>query len=238
MIQDAHWLPEVLAAILAAVIAITLHEAAHGYAALAMGDTTARDQGRLSLNPWRHVDDMGTLIVPGLLLIVQVLTIGRVEFLFGWAKPVPVDPRAMRNPRSGMAWVALAGPAMNFALALLAGLAVHLVSAVVWPLSPDSAVVLYRFIWLFILSNLVLGLFNLLPIPPLDGGRVVNALLPAKLADTYMRLERWGILLVLLLVFVLPRLTHGIDPVGWLLQSVLGEAIRFVIWATGNGTMP
>ena len=238
MIQGAHWLPEVLAAILAAVVAITLHEAAHGYAALAMGDTTARDQGRLSLNPWRHVDDMGTLIVPGLLLIVQVLTIGRVEFLFGWAKPVPVDALAMRNPRSGMAWVALAGPAMNFALALLAGLSVHLVSALIWPLSPDSAVVLYRFIWLFILSNLVLGLFNLLPIPPLDGGRVVNALLPARAADTYMRLERWGILLVLLLVFVLPRLTHGIDPVGWLLQSVLGEAIRFVIWATGNGAMP
>jgi len=237
MIQGAHWLPEVLAAILAAVVAITLHEAAHGYAALAMGDTTARDQGRLSLNPWRHVDDMGTLIVPGLLLIVQVLTIGRVEFLFGWAKPVPVDALAMRNPRSGMAWVALAGPAMNFALALLAGLSVHLVSALIWPLSPDSAVVLYRFIWLFILSNLVLGLFNLLPIPPLDGGRVVNALLPARAADMYMRLERWGILLVLLLVFVLPRLTHGIDPVGWLLQSVLGEAIRFVIWATGNGAM-
>jgi Zn-dependent protease len=238
MIQGAHWLPEVLAAILAAVVAITLHEAAHGYAALAMGDTTARDQGRLSLNPWRHVDDMGTLIVPGLLLIVQVLTIGRVEFLFGWAKPVPVDPLAMRNPRSGMAWVALAGPAMNFALALLAGLSVHLVSALIWPLSPDSAVVLYRFIWLFILSNLVLGLFNLLPIPPLDGGRVVNALLPARAADMYMRLERWGILLVMLLVFVLPRLTHGIDPVGWLLQSVLGKAIRFVIWATGNGAMP
>jgi len=238
MIQGAHWLPEVLAAILAAVVAITLHEAAHGYAALAMGDTTARDQGRLSLNPWRHVDDMGTLIVPGLLLIVQVLTIGRVEFLFGWAKPVPVDALAMRNPRSGMAWVALAGPAMNFALALLAGLSVHLVSALIWPLSPDSAVVLYRFIWLFILSNLVLGLFNLLPIPPLDGGRVVNALLPARAADMYMRMERWGILLVLLLVFVLPRLTHGIDPVGWLLQSVLGEAIRFVIWATGNGAMP
>jgi Zn-dependent protease len=238
MIQGAHWLPEVLAAILAAVVAITLHEAAHGYAALAMGDTTARDQGRLSLNPWRHVDDMGTLIVPGLLLIVQVLTIGRVEFLFGWAKPVPVDALAMRNPRSGMAWVALAGPAMNFALALLAGLSVHLVSALIWPLSPDSAVVLYRFIWLFILSNLVLGLFNLLPIPPLDGGRVVNALLPARAADMYMRLERWGILLVLLLVFVLPRLTHGIDPVGWLLQSVLGAAIRFVIWATGNGAMP
>ena len=238
MIQSAHWLPEVLAAILAAVVAITLHEAAHGYAALAMGDTTARDQGRLSLNPWRHVDDMGTLIVPGLLLIVQVLTIGRVEFLFGWAKPVPVDALAMRNPRSGMAWVALAGPAMNFALALLAGLSVHLVSALIWPLSPDSAVVLYRFIWLFILSNLVLGLFNLLPIPPLDGGRVVNALLPARAADMYMRLDRWGILLVLLLVFVLPRLTHGIDPVGWLLQSVLGEAIRFVIWATGNGAMP
>jgi len=238
MIQGAHWLPEVLAAILAAVVAITLHEAAHGYAALAMGDTTARDQGRLSLNPWRHVDDMGTLIVPGLLLIVQVLTIGRVEFLFGWAKPVPVDALAMRNPRSGMAWVALAGPAMNFALALLAGLSVHLVSALIWPLSPDSAVVLYRCIWLFILSNLVLGLFNLLPIPPLDGGRVVNALLPARAADMYMRLERWGILLVLLLVFVLPRLTHGIDPVGWLLQSVLGEAIRFVIWATGNGAMP
>jgi Zn-dependent protease len=235
MIGGAPWLPEILAAILAAVIAITLHEAAHGYAALALGDPTAKEAGRLSLNPLRHIDDVGTLIVPGVLLIGQILTIGRVEFMFGWAKPVPVDVDRMPNPRAGMAWVAIAGPAMNFGLALLAGLVAHLVDAVAPFLSPDSVQILYRFLSLFIIANLVLGLFNLLPIPPLDGGRVVNALLPARAAEVYMRLERWGILLVLLLVFILPRLTHGVDPVGWALQTVLVQALRFVLFITGNG---
>src|SRR3954463_1298452 len=105
MLPDLGWLPELLAAVLASVIAITLHEAAHGYAALALGDDTARQAGRLSLNPLRHVDRFGTLILPGLLLLGQALTIGRVVFMFGWAKPVPVSAWKFRHPRQGMALV-------------------------------------------------------------------------------------------------------------------------------------
>src|SRR5580658_10052199 len=114
------------------VFAITLHETAHGYAALALGDTTARDQGRLSLNPLKHIDRMGTIILPGILLITQLLTIHRVLFMFGWAKPVPVSAWKFGNPRRGMAVVALAGPAMNFFLAWL--------TAVVWRLLSDANV--------------------------------------------------------------------------------------------------
>ncbi len=229
------WLPELVAAVLAAVIAITLHEAAHGYAALALGDDTARRAGRLSLNPIRHVDPVGTLLVPGILLVGQLLTIGRVEGMFGWAKPVPVAIWRLSNPRVGMMLVAAAGPGMNFGLALLAGLAAHAVEPLGGFLSPDSMGWLYRFLGLSILANLVLGLFNLLPIPPLDGGRIVAGLLPAPLAAPFMQLERWGILLVLLAVFILPRLIEGFDPVGWALTAVVAEAYELVLRLTLHG---
>ena len=229
------WLPELVAAVLAAIFAITLHEAAHGYAALALGDDTAQQAGRLSLNPIRHVDPVGTLLVPGVLLVGQLLTIGRVEGMFGWAKPVPVAVWRLNNPRQGMMLVAAAGPAMNFGLALLAGLGLHATEAMLEPsLSPDSAGWVYRFLLLSILANLVLGLFNLLPIPPLDGGRIVAGLLPERLALPYMRLERWGILLVIALVFVLPRIDPAYDPVGWALNNVILQAFRLVLTVTGN----
>ncbi len=228
------WLPELVVAIAAAVIAITLHEAAHGYAALGLGDDTAKRAGRLSLNPIRHVDPIGTLLVPGILLVGQLLTLGRVEGMFGWAKPVPVAVWRLRHPRQGMMLVAAAGPAMNFALALLAGLLAHPLGWVEGSLSADSAGWLYRFLALSILANLVLGLFNLLPIPPLDGGRILAGLLPPRLAAPYMQLERWGILLVLLLVFLLPRLVEGFDPVGWALRTVVLDGFELVIWLTGN----
>ncbi|MSP30581.1 MAG: site-2 protease family protein, partial [Acetobacteraceae bacterium] len=156
-------------AVIPAVLAITLHEAAHGYAALALGDPTARLAGRLSLNPIRHIDRFGTIILPGILLISQLIMIGRVEFMFGWAKPVPINPWAFVNPRRGMMWVALAGPGMNFFLAWLAALAMRPIG------EPDGLVELsIQFLLLrFVVFNLVLGLFNLLPLPPLDGGRVV-----------------------------------------------------------------
>jgi Zn-dependent protease len=229
------WLPELVAAVLAAVIAITLHEAAHGYAALALGDDTARRAGRLSLNPLRHVDPVGTLLVPGILLVGQLLTLGRVEGMFGWAKPVPVSVWRLANPRFGMMLVAAAGPGMNFGLALLAGLLAHPAGALDGILSPESMAWLYRFLALSILANLVLGLFNLLPIPPLDGGRIVAGLLPGSLATSFMQLERWGILLVLLLVFLLPRLAEGFDPVGWALSTVVAQAFDLVLRLTGNG---
>jgi Zn-dependent protease len=229
------WLPELVAAVLAAVLAITLHEAAHGYAALGLGDDTAKQAGRLSLNPIRHVDPIGTLLVPGILLVGQLLTIGRVEGMFGWAKPVPVAVWRMRNPRQGMMLVAAAGPAMNFGLALLAGLLLHVAAAIFAPaLSADSINWVYRFLLLSILANLVLGLFNLLPIPPLDGGRIVAGLLPRALAIPYMRLEAFGILLVLGLVFLLPRLVEGVDPVGWVLSNVVVRAFDLVLHLTGN----
>ncbi|PZW49163.1 Zn-dependent protease [Humitalea rosea] len=229
------WLPSLAAAVLAAVLAITLHEAAHGYAALAEGDPTARDAGRLSLNPLRHVDLVGTLLLPGFLVISQLLTIGRVEVLFGWARPVPVNPRQMRDPRWGMVRVAAAGPAVNFVLAILAALAAHPLAWFADALPYEVAAWLTQFLGLMIVSNLILGLFNLLPIPPLDGGRILVGLLPYRAAMAVARLERVGLLVVIFALVILPRLPGGIDPIGWALRTVVGAALRAVLTITGHG---
>jgi len=210
------------------IFAITLHETAHGYAALALGDDTARSMGRLSLNPLRHVDRFGTLLLPGALILGQLLTVGRVVFLFGWAKPVPVSAWRFANPRRGMALVAAAGPAVNFVLAWLAALLTHATALLPDPGSDIADTMLQT----FILANLVLGLFNLLPIPPLDGGRIVVGLLPERLAYAWARLERAGIVIVLLVVFLLPRLLaeFGVrfDPVGNALNTGLPWAFDLV----------
>ena len=222
-----------LLAAIPVIVAITLHEAAHGYAAWALGDDTAKLEGRLSLNPIRHVDRFGTLILPGLLLLGQLLTIGRVVFMFGWAKPVPVSAWRFKHPRQGMALVAAAGPAMNFLLAWLAALALHGSAE----LAGRPGAMVDDTLTLFMLANLVLGLFNLLPIPPLDGGRIVVGILPERLAMAWARLERAGILIVLLAVFLLPRAlaSMGIvwDPVGHLLGDVLPWATHVVFRAAG-----
>ncbi len=221
--------------ILAAVLAITLHEAAHGYAAWALGDDTAKLAGRLSLNPLRHIDRVGTILLPGILLVVQLVTLHRVAFMFGWAKPVPVSAYRFRHPRQGMAVVAAAGPAMNFFLAWLAALATHLTNDATGLAAGISA----AFIEAFILTNLVLGLFNLLPIPPLDGGRIVVGLLPEGLALRWAKLERAGIMLVLLMVFLLPQglreLGIAFDPVGAALNSVIPQAFDLVLRLAGVG---
>jgi len=217
-----------------AVIAITFHEAAHGFAALALGDDTAREQGRLSLNPLRHVDDVGTLIVPGVLMLAQLATIGRVTFLFGWAKPVPIAAWRFRNPRRGMMLVAAAGPAMNFLLAWSMAVLLHLA-----PFVADRFQLGFKqFGEIFIIANLVLGLFNLLPIPPLDGGRIVVGLLPEGAARTWARLERAGIVMVLLFVFLIPLVLQqfGIawNPVGDALGDVIPWAYQNVLWLAGH----
>jgi Zn-dependent protease len=216
-------------AVIPVVLAITLHEAAHGYAALALGDTTARDAGRLSLNPLKHIDRVGTIIIPGFLLISQLLLPPhKIFFMFGWAKPVPVGAWKFRDPRRGMAIVAIAGPLMNFFLAWLAALVI--------PMADDPSAtqaIVQQFLIYFMLSNIVLGLFNLLPIPPLDGGRIAVGLLPLALARIWARLEKAGIVIVLLVVFILPRLT-GVDPLGQALESVLPWAFRTVFWLAGR----
>jgi Zn-dependent protease len=216
-------------AVIPVVLAITLHEAAHGYAALALGDTTARDAGRLSLNPLKHIDRVGTIILPGFLLISQLLLPPhKIFFMFGWAKPVPVGAWKFRDPRRGMAIVAIAGPLMNFFLAWLAALVIPMADV-----PSGMQAIVQQFLIYFMLSNLVLGLFNLLPIPPLDGGRIAVGLLPLGLARIWARLEKAGILIVLLLVFILPRLT-GVDPLGQALESVLPWAFRTMFWLAGR----
>ena len=225
----------IILGLVAAVLAITLHEAAHGYAALAMGDDTARRAGRLSLNPLAHVDRVGTVLLPGGLILFQLLTLGRVAFLFGWAKPVPVAAWKFRNPRQGMMVVAAAGPAMNFVLAWLALLTLHVVPSI------DATVgsLLMDFSGYFILTNLVLGLFNLLPIPPLDGGRIAVGLLPERPAKALAGLERAGILIVLLLVFLGPALARDVlhvqfDPINWLLWNAGRPLLRVLLALAGE----
>ncbi|MBR0655574.1 site-2 protease family protein [Plastoroseomonas arctica] len=228
------WLPELAAAVLAVVFAITLHEAAHGYAARALGDDTAERMGRISLNPLRHVDPVGTLLVPGVMLVGQLLTIGSVQAMFGWAKPVPVDFARLRHPRRDMMLVAGAGPAMNFVLALFAGFAVHGVEAAAPATGEAVAEFLVRFCALSILSNLVLGLFNLIPLPPLDGGRILVGLLPYRVAMAVAGLERYGILIVLLGLFIAPQIIPAWQPMSWFVQNVVWPVLRLVLRMTGN----
>lgn len=187
--------------VLPAVTAITLHEAAHGWVAWKLGDDTARRAGRVSFNPAKHIDLFGTLVLPGLLLMMKA------PFLFGYAKPVPVDFTRLRQPKRDMIWVAAAGPGINLAMAYLAALLLY-----VTVLAPDVARP-----WLFqnfknaLLLNIVLAVFNLLPLPPLDGGRIVMGLLPPGLAARYAKLERYGMAVIVGLLFVPPLIGEMLD---------------------------
>ena len=170
------------------LFAITLHEAAHGYVARYFGDMTAHAQGRISLNPVRHVDIVGTLVVP-----LAILLLSGGKFLFGWAKPVPVNYSALRKPRRHMAWVAAAGPGANLAMALAWALLLKI--SLFFP-----GTFFQEMARAGILVNLIFMFLNLLPILPLDGGRIVASLLPSRAAWQYSRLEPWGIPLLLLLL--------------------------------------
>ncbi|MDP2811621.1 MAG: site-2 protease family protein [Rhodocyclaceae bacterium] len=201
-------------AALPVIFAITLHEAAHGYAARHFGDLTAWQAGRISLNPIRHVDPVGTVLVPAMILLLSA-----GNFLFGWAKPVPVDFGRLRNPKQDMFWVAAAGPGVNLVMAL--GWAALLKFAEV---APDNAysLPLARMADIGVDVNLVLMCLNLLPILPLDGGRIAVSLLPHRLAWKFARLEPWGFPILLILLFT------GI--LGAMIGPVIGQ-IRFLIAA-------
>ena len=178
------------------IIAITFHEAAHGYVARLLGDETAWRLGRVTLNPLKHIDPVGTILLPGFLLLLGS------PFLFGYAKPVPVNFRALRNPRSGMVWVAAAGPAMNIALAMLAALAFHLVGYL--PITATQWVA--ENLKNALIINAVLAVFNMFPLPPLDGGRIAVGMLPGALASPLARLEPYGMIILIGLLFILPML--------------------------------
>ncbi len=193
------------------LFAITLHEVAHGWVARALGDDTAARAGRLSLNPIKHIDPVGTILVPAVLLLLG-------GFLFGWAKPVPVAMNKLPHPRRDMALVAMAGPLSNLAMALLWGLLLKLA------LAQDVASGLWIGLRLMatagIIINLVLMVLNLLPIPPLDGGRVLNGLLPEAWAHKVDRLERYGLVILVVLM--------ATGALGTLLRTPLALAQSFV----------
>jgi Zn-dependent protease len=179
------------------LFAITLHEAAHGYVARHFGDMTAHAQGRISLNPLRHIDPIGTVLVP-ILILVSSVAMGTSGLLFGWAKPVPVNYSALRHPKQNMRWVAAAGPLSNLAMALGWAMLLKLGEVL-----PDSGFTkpLQLMGFAGIQVNIILMLLNLLPILPLDGGRIVASLLPNRMASRYSKLEPWGFPILLVLLF-------------------------------------
>ncbi|PPD56357.1 MAG: site-2 protease family protein [Methylotenera sp.] len=181
------------------ILAITVHEAAHGYAARHFGDMTAHHLGRISLNPIRHIDLVGTVIVPSITMLVGGI-------FFGWAKPVPVNFMKLRHPKRDMLWVAAAGPGANLAMAILWAIAMQFARFL-----PEYAAVPFALMGVAgILTNTILMVLNLLPLPPLDGGRIAVSLLPNNLAIKYAQIERYGfIILILLLV------THILDKIMW-----------------------
>jgi Zn-dependent protease len=207
------------------VIAIVFHEVSHGWVANALGDPTAKQRGRLTLNPIKHVDPVGTIILP------MVLAISGMP-IFGWAKPVPVIASRLRSPRRDMVLVALAGPGMNLLLALIAAALFALLSAASLP---GAA---WMFVGMnllnFMMINIFLALFNMIPLPPFDGGHVAEGLLPRRLAVHYRKLRRYSLLLLVALLLVIPAMFPDADIIGriigppteWLMRLILPSSFR------------
>ncbi len=207
------------------IIAIVFHEVAHGWVALMLGDPTAKEQRRLSLNPIRHVDPIGTLLVPGALALAGMP-------VFGWAKPVPVIKQRLNNPRFGMMAVAAAGPATNFVLAAIGAVLLGLVVPSVDAVNAQEPGLAVSGLFYFIAINIFLALFNLLPIPPFDGSHVVEGLLPRGAARAYDKIRPLGFPLLFVLLVAVPYIFPGagivenvvLPPVEWVMDKYLSLA--------------
>jgi Zn-dependent protease len=206
-------LETVALAVVPVVLAIALHEAAHGYVARMFGDQTAWMLGRVTLNPLKHIDPIGTVAVPGVLLLIGA------PFLFGWAKPVPVNFGNLRNPKRDMIWVAGAGPLANFVMAVLWAFLARAAA----PSGPWASDGFYQMAQIGISINLALMVLNLLPIPPLDGGRIAVGLLPNRAAHALAQMERYGLFVILLLIAIPGAL--------WAVLGPLYRVFAFLVFA-------
>jgi Zn-dependent protease len=210
------------------VIAIVFHEVAHGLVARRLGDRTAEERGRLTLNPIKHIDPFGTVILPLILAISHVP-------VFGWAKPVPVNYRRLRNPRRDMVLVALAGPGMNFLLALLGTALLAATISLSGGASDGAPQMIAQNALNFLLINIFLAVFNLLPVPPFDGGHVVEGLLPLPLAQRFARIGRYSLLVLVVLLLVLPAISPSANIVGRLVSPLVRGIARLFLGIFGLG---